>query len=75
MAKSGTVDVLADDEVASLDLADLVDSQNIRVVKRRGRPGFHLKPVEHFRLSDEVGREEFQRNVSAELSIPCPAYV
>jgi hypothetical protein len=50
--------VLQDDEVAAILLADIVDGTDIRVVQPRGGAGFTLQPLDRLRIpGDLIGQQ------------------
>ena len=60
---------LHDDEGVSLELVDVVDRTDVRVVQRRRRAGFRAKPLHRLRIMRKILGNEFERNGSSEPDV------
>src|SRR3954467_10604750 len=68
-AQSRSIDILAVNVVLPLQLADIVDRQNIGVVQPRRGSRFLFEPSQHFFISRQIGRKKLQSNMAAQTSV------
>jgi len=63
------VNELGSNEVVSIRQADFVNSQNVRMIKRRGGASFLLKATEAISIGRELFAEQLECGLSAQLCI------
>jgi len=68
-AERFALDELGHDEGPAVELAEVVNHQNVRMVERRDRPRFSAKPLQAIRIARQLGRQHLQRNGTIELRI------
>src|SRR5262249_33810521 len=69
LAERLTIDELVDDEVRTLSLSDLINSDDVRMVESRGGPRFLLESSYSFSFGCEFGGQQFDRNLAIESRI------
>jgi hypothetical protein len=57
------------DELRALELVDLVDGADVRVVQRRRRARFTQKPTDRLLVADPVRGQELERDRARELGV------
>src|SRR5438309_3851468 len=62
LAQGLALDELSGDKMARLDLSNLEDGQDVRMVQRRGSPRFLLKATHTLFIPGETGRQYFERD-------------
>ena len=60
---------LHDDEGMAVGFVDLVDGADVGMIKRGGRPGLALKPLQSLMIADHFGREKLQRYIPAQPQV------
>ena len=56
------LDELGDDVRTAVDLAEIVDDDDVRVVQARGGSDFLVKPSQAIAITDELRRQELERH-------------
>src|SRR5215510_10147582 len=69
MAHCFPFDELGHNEAPPLDFADFIDSDDVRMVERRGRARFLLEAPHTFGVARELGGQQLDRNLAAQSSI------
>jgi hypothetical protein len=69
LAQGLALDELHRDEVQAVRAAHVVDGDEVRVVERGDRAGLSLEARDALRVGDELGRENLQRDPSAEARV------
>ena len=69
VAERPAVHELIGDEVRARRVADVVNRDDVRVIQRRGRPGFADEPGEAVLVVGTCGGQHLQRNPAAEADV------
>ena len=69
VAERPAVHELVGDEVRARRVADVVNRDDVRVIQRRGRPGFADEPGEAVLVVSKYGRQNLQRDPAAETDV------
>ncbi len=62
-------DELGDDERAAVDLADVVDHEDVGMVERGGRPRLHVKAAEALGIARHRHRQQLDRHQTIEPGV------
>lgn len=54
--------------------AHVVDSENVGMIERAGRPGFLFEPPQPVQIAAEVGGQNLDRNLAAEPRVLRPVH-
>ena len=57
------------DELRALELVDLVDRADVRVIERRGGARLAQKPIGGLLIADAIGRQKLERHEARELDV------
>jgi hypothetical protein len=55
--------------VLALELIDLIDRADMRMIERRRRSGFALKTIERLRILFRLGRQKFKSYLASQPEI------
>jgi hypothetical protein len=69
--KGFTFEILHDEERRALVLADVIESADVRMIKRGNRPGFVLESLSELRIAGELGSEHLDGDDAIEPRIAC----
>ena len=62
-------DELADDERPAVELAEIVDDENVRMAERRGRVRFCTEAAHPIGIGGHLARQQLERDVAIELRV------
>ena len=60
---------LHDDKWPAIEFSNIMNGANIRVIQRRGRPGFALKALQSLRVGWGIFGQEFKRDTAVQSRI------
>src|SRR6185436_1422149 len=69
LTQSLTIDKLGRNKVAAVGLADLMDGQDVVMVKGRDGASLLSKAAQSFLISGELGRKQLEGDLAAQLGI------